>query len=293
MAEKSKASIQTVVVTGASTGIGAATSLYLAEKGWQVFAGVRKQADADALLSQAKRNLTPIFLDVTSDESVNDAVRSVADTLGNRCLSGLVNNAGIAKMGPLAIQSLSDFEAHFDVNVFGLLRVTQAFVPLLGGDESRTGSPGRIINITSVGGRVASPFLGAYTATKHANESMTDSLRRELVVYGIDAISVGPGAVRTPIWEKAEKQNSNKPYDNSVWKSALNRFEDVMMSGGKDGLPPEKIAAVIEKALTARSPKARYAPVPNKLANFTIPTRLPKRMLDRIFWSRFDLSRRD
>lgn len=282
--------LKSVVITGASTGIGAATAKYLAERGWQVFAGVRKQADFDTL-SEMGGSLTPIFLDVTCDESVNDAVKSVGNLLGNRRLSGLVSNAGIAKMGPLAIQPLADFEAHFAVNVFGLLRVTQAFVPLLGADDTRIGDCGRIVTITSVGGRIASPFLGAYTATKHANESMSDSLRRELIVYGIDSITVGPGAVRTPIWEKAEKANADRPFHNSVWSDALQKFEDIMLQGGENGLKPEKIAKVIETALSDPSPKARYAPVPNKLTNFTIPTRLPKRMLDKIFWARFGLKK--
>jgi NAD(P)-dependent dehydrogenase (short-subunit alcohol dehydrogenase family) len=237
-------------------------------------------------------DLRPIKLDVAKPEQVEAAVPVIAAALGKRRLAGLVNNAGIAKMGPLGIQPLKDFEAHFAVNVFGMLRVTQAMLPLLGSDPAREGPPGRIITITSVGGRIASPFLGAYTATKHANEAMTDTLRRELAIYGIDAIAVGPGAVRTPIWDKAEKDNAEGPYATSDWGASLKTFEQAMFKGGQTGLPPEKIAAVIETALSARKPKARYAPVPDKLTNFTIATRLPKRALDKIFISRFGLKRR-
>ena len=281
--------MRSVVITGASTGIGRATAEHLARKSWRVFAGVRKLEDG-APLKAAHENIEPILLDVTQSDQVEAAVATISADLKGEKLAGLVNNAGIANMGPLAVQPLDQFQAHFEVNVFGLLRATQAFVPMLGMDEHRTGNPGRIVNITSVGGKLASPFLGAYTATKHAVESMTDSLRRELVVFGIDAIAVGPGAVRTPIWDKAEEVNVSNPYGNSPWADAIDTFSDTMLKGGRDGLPPEQIAKVIETALTAKSPKARYAPVPNKLTNFTLPMLLPKRTVDSFFWKRFNLA---
>ncbi|MDJ0919599.1 MAG: SDR family oxidoreductase [Henriciella sp.] len=281
--------MKTIVITGASTGIGRAATDYLAAKGWHVFAGVRKQSDAD-ILDQAHENITPLMLDVADPDQVREAVETVSAALDGSMLDGLVNNAGIANMGPLALQPLDEFKAHFDVNVFGLLETTQAFLPLLGMDSSRAGKPGRIINITSVGGRLASPFLGAYTATKHAVESVTDSLRRELVVYGIDAIAIGPGSVRTPIWDKAEDANKSTPYANTRWAKSIEAFSQVMLDGGRDGLDPEVIAKTIERALTTARPKARYAPVPNKLTNFTLPMLLPKRVVDRIFWKRFDLA---
>lgn len=282
----------TLLVTGASTGIGEACARHMAAKGWTVFAGVRRQKDADALQQGAIGDLRPLILDVARPEQVDAAVATIDAALGNRRLSGLLNNAGIAKMGPLAIQPLADFEAHFAVNVFGMLRVTQAFVPLLGADPSRQGPPGRIVTITSVGGRIAAPFLGAYTATKHANEAMTDTLRRELAIYGIDAIAIGPGAVRTPIWDKAEKDNESGLYAASDWAKPLQVFEETMLTGGKTGLPPQKIAEVVEQALSSARPKARYAPVPDKLTNFTLASRLPKRWLDAIFIKRFGLQKK-
>lgn len=281
--------MRSVVITGASTGIGRATAEHLARKSWRVFAGVRKPEDGEPL-KRAHENIEPLLLDVTQPEQVEAAVATVSQQLQGEKLGGLVNNAGIATMGPLAVQSLDQFQAHFEVNVFGLLRATQAFVPLLGMDEHRTGKPGRIVNITSVGGKLASPFLGAYTATKHAVESMTDSLRRELVIFGIDAIAVGPGAVKTPIWDKAEQTNTGNPYGNTPWSEAIDIFSDTMLKGGRDGLPAEKVAKVIETALTAASPKARYAPVPDKLTNFTLPMLLPKRTVDSFFWKRFKLA---
>ena len=285
--------MKTVVVTGASTGIGEAIARHLAKQGWRVFAGVRKQSDADAMNGHSEGDLRPLILDVTKPEQITAAVQTVSEALKGERLAGLVNNAGVAKMGPLAIQSMEDFQLQFDVNVFGLMRTTQAFVPLLGSDPDRTGTPGKIVNITSVGGRLSSPFLGAYAATKHAVEALTDALRRELVIYDIDAIAVGPGSVRTPIWDKAETDNKNQPYANSAWAKPLKIFEQVMLKGGREGLPPEKIAEVVETALSDATPRARYAPVPNKLTNWIIPTHLPKRVVDGILWKRFGMKQSD
>lgn len=284
--------MKTVVITGASTGIGRTTAERLAAKGWKVFAGVRKQEDADTL-KKSDPAIEPLMLDVTKAEDIEAAVAKVSDTLGGAKLAGLVNNAGIASMGPLALQPADEFKAHFEVNVFGTLSATQGFLPLLGMDRNRTGDPGRIVNITSLGGRIAAPFLGAYTATKHAVESMTDSFRRELVIYGIDAIAIGPGSVKTPIWDKAEDKNENQPYANSAWAEPIRKFSETMLKGGREGLPPERVAEIIETALTDSSPKARYAPVPDKFTNWTIPTHIPKRWLDSIFANRFGMEKPD
>ncbi|MEQ9315768.1 MAG: SDR family oxidoreductase [Henriciella sp.] len=284
--------MKTVVITGASTGIGRAASEYLASQGWKVFAGVRKHSDGEPL-KKAHSNIQPVILDVAKPDQVKAAVETVVKALEGKTLDGLVNNAGIANMGPLALQPMDQFEQHFEVNVFGLMRATQAFLPLLGMDTSRSGEPGRIVNITSVGGRLSAPFLGAYAATKHAVEAITDSLRRELMVYGIDAIAIGPGAVKTPIWDKAEDMNKNQPYANTVWAEPIEKFADVMLKGGREGLDPKVIGETIEKALSDSSPKARYAPVPNKLTNWTIPTLLPKRMVDKVMAKRYGLSKKD
>ena len=282
--------MKTVLITGASTGIGRSAAEYLAARGWRVFAGVRKEADGEALRA-ANDAILPILLDVTDPDQIERAVREIGLALGGDTLSGLVNNAGIAEMGPLALQPMETFKWHFDVNVFGLLAVTQAMLPLLGMDETRQGPPGRIVNITSVGGKIASPFLGAYTATKHAVEAMTDSLRRELVVYGIDAIAIGPGSVKTPIWGKAETKANTGPYDDTRWKEPLEVFVKTMSEGGATGLEPDVVSKMILRALSDDNPKARYAPVPNKLTNFTIASRLPKRWLDGIFWKRFGMEK--
>lgn len=283
--------MKTVVISGASSGIGRSAAEYLAGRGWTVFAGVRKPEDAEAL-SGASGDLRPLMLDVTDTGSIAKAVDTVEAALKGETLAGLVNNAGIAEMGPLAIQPMDSVRRHFEVNLFGALACSQGFAPLLGMDRARKGLPGRIVNITSVGGVIASPFLGAYTATKHALESVTDTLRRELMIYGIDAIAVGPGAVQTPIWDKAEQANSDAPYQDSEWAAAIRKFSQSMLDGGRSGLEPDKVSAVIETALSEKKPKARYAPVPDRLTNWTIARRLPKRWLDKVFAGRFGLKPR-
>ncbi|MEO0466849.1 MAG: SDR family oxidoreductase [Pseudomonadota bacterium] len=284
--------MKTVVITGASSGIGRVTAKRLAHQGWQVFAGVRKQADADTLNADHD-NIIALHLDVADPATIAASVETVGAALDGAKLSGLINNAGIAFMGPLALQPMSEIEAHFRVNILGAIACTQGFAPLLGMDRARTGPPGRIVNISSAGGLIAAPFVGAYTATKHALEGATDTFRRELMIYGIDAIVVGPGAVKTPIWDKADKQNEAGPYKDTEWAEAMEAYSDTLMKAGEQGYEPEKIAKVIETALTDPSPKARYAPVPSKLTNFTIARRLPKRWLDGIFASRLGLKRRN
>ena len=282
---------RSVVITGASTGIGAATAKYLADRGWKVFGGYRKDSDGETLRGLSEL-ITPVRMDVTKTDDLETAAATVSDALDGEKLGGLVNNAGIAFMAPLALQPLDEFKAHFEVNTFGLLATTQAMLPLLGVEPERAGGPGRVVNITSVGGKLASPFLGAYVATKHAGEAITDTLRRELIVYGIEAIAIGPGAVQTPIWEKAEEKDPDTAYKDSAWGKSLEKYQDIMLNAGREGLPPEDVARAVETALTAKKPKARYAPVPNKLTNFIIPTRLPKRWVDSIFASRFGIERK-
>lgn len=280
--------MSSLLISGASTGIGKAIALYFADKGWTVWAGVRKEEDANTLQDEDIR-IRPVMLDVTKQDSIADCIAKISAELDGKRLDGLVNNAGIANMAPIALQSLDDFKAHFAVNTFGVLALTQAALPLLGTDETRTGKPGRIVNITSMGGKLTAPFLGAYCATKHAVESLSASFRRELLPFGIDCVVVGPGSVKTPIWEKAGEKTKDTPYQDTPWAESLKKFANEFISGGEDGLEPEEVAKVVETALTDASPKARYAPVPNKLMNWTLPRLLPARMVDKVMGKRYGL----
>lgn len=270
-----------VVVTGASTGIGYATAQLLAREGFHVFAGVRKQADADRLAEEIGDEVTPLLFDVTDPEGVADAARDVADRLGRTNLAGLVNNAGIAVAGPLLHLPIAELRHQLEVNVIAQVAVIQAFAPLLGADRTREGSPGRIVNVSSVAGRIAAPFLGPYAASKHAFEAISDSLRRELTIYGIDVIVIEPGSTNTAIWDKAEAMDIG-PYEKTDYKPALARLLKGALKEGRAGYPPERVAASVLRALVLARPPTRIPVVPGKLKNWTIPRLLPDRVLDSV-----------
>lgn len=272
--------MKSVVITGVSTGIGWGATKVLIGKGFRVFGSVRKEADGERLKKEFGANFVPLLFDVTDEPAIKRAAEEVRAALKGEKLFGLVNNAGIAVSGPLLDLNVDDFRQQMEVNLTGPFLVTQSFAPLLGADRSLKGQPGRIINISSVGGKQAAPFVGPYSASKYALEGMSESLRRELLLFGIDVIIIGPGAVKTEIWNKAEEVDIT-PYANSAYYPSLVKFRDYFLASGKTGLPPEKLGRVIYKALTTAKPKVRYAVLRGRLLNWTIPQLLPKRFLDR------------
>jgi NAD(P)-dependent dehydrogenase (short-subunit alcohol dehydrogenase family) len=280
--------MNSAMITGASTGIGHAAAKALLDKGWRVFGSVRKAADGERLRAEFGERFTPLLFDVTDGPAILAAAAEVRAALAGQTLQGLVNNAGIAVAGPALMLPVDDFRRQMEVNVVGPFAVTQAFAPLLGADPSLAGPKGRIVNIGSVAGKIAPPFLSAYAASKHAIEGYSDSLRRALMAVGIDVIIVAPGAVATPIWDKVEDPDDPR-YRGTVWAAPVKKIATYMLAEGPKGLKPEELGAVVLEALTALKPKARYAPVPNKFANFTLPSLLPKRWLDRIVAGRLGL----
>jgi NAD(P)-dependent dehydrogenase (short-subunit alcohol dehydrogenase family) len=202
--------MRSVVVTGTSTGIGWGVAKILIGHGFRVFGSVRKKADADRLAAEFGAQFVPLLFDVTDEAAVRVAATQVRAALAGETLTGLVNNAGVAIAGPLLHLPITDFRQQMEINVIGLVNVTQAFAPLVGADRALKGSPGRIVNISSVGGQVASPFLSAYNASKFAVEGLSESLRRELLPFGIDVIVVAPGAVATPIWARPKRPTSRR-----------------------------------------------------------------------------------
>lgn len=279
--------MRSVVITGASTGIGWAIAKFLIGRGYRVFGSVRKQADADRLTGEFGQNFTPLLFDVTDEAAVLAAARQVREALGGETLAGLVNNAGVAVAGPVLELSADDFRRQMDINVIGPVIATQAFGPLLGADPSLKGPKGRIVMISSVAGKNGNPLSAPYCASKHAIEGLSESLRRELMLFGIDVIIVAPGAVKTPIWSKAE-QFDMSVYQNSPYLPALNKVMAFMMKLGETGLPAERIAEVVFEALTAAKPKVRYQITPDWLRHF-MTTALPKRTVDRIIAKRLGL----
>jgi NAD(P)-dependent dehydrogenase (short-subunit alcohol dehydrogenase family) len=280
--------MQSAVITGASTGIGWATAKLLLERGFRVFGSVRKQPDADRLKAEFGANFTPLLFDVTDEAAVLAAAREVRAALNGETLTGLVNNAGIAVAGPVLELSADEFRRQIDVNVIGPIIATQAFGPLLGSDLSLKGPKGRIVMISSVAGRNGNPLSAAYSASKHAIEGLSESLRREMMLFGIDVIIVAPGAVKTPIWSKAEEVDISR-YKNSAYLPALEQVRKFTQHLSEIGLPPEKIAEAIADALTSASPKVRYQLTPDPMRHL-ITGLLPKRTVDKIIAKRLGLA---
>jgi NAD(P)-dependent dehydrogenase (short-subunit alcohol dehydrogenase family) len=280
--------MRSVVVTGASTGIGWASAKLLLDKGFRVFGSVRKQADADRLRSEFGASFTPLIFDVTDEPAVLAAAREVRGALGGEKLAGLVNNAGIAVTGPALNVSVDDFRRQLDVNVIGPIIATQAFAPLLGADAALKGPPGRIVMISSVAGKNGSPMTSAYVASKHAIEGFSESLRRELMLFGIDVVIIAPGPVKTPIWGKGQETVDASRYQNSPYLPALQRVGAFMKHLDAIALPPETIAALVFDALTLPNPKVRYHIAPDTMRHLLAAV-LPKRTMDRIIAKRLGL----
>jgi NAD(P)-dependent dehydrogenase (short-subunit alcohol dehydrogenase family) len=279
--------MRSVVITGTSTGIGWGTAKVLIGNGFRVFGSVRKTSDAERLAAEFGDRFLPLIFDVTDEAAVTAAAADVRAALAGGRLAGLVNNAGVAVAGPLLELPTAEFRRQIEINLVGVVIVTKAFAPLVGTDPSLTGDPGRIVNISSVGGRVGNPFVAPYNASKFAIEGLSESLRREMLLWGIDVIIIGPGAVSTPIWSKAE-QIDTSPFRDTPYAQPLDRLRAYMLKLGENGLPPERVGEVVLQALTAAKPKVRYAITPEPVRDW-IMRNLPKRMIDRMVGSRLGL----
>lgn len=282
--------MQSVVVTGVSTGIGWAITDVLVRNGMRVFGSVRKAQDAERLASDFGTLFILLLFDVTDERAVQAGAQQVREQLNGETLLGLVNNAGIAVPGPLMHLPTDDFRHQLEVNLVSVLIVTKAFLPLLGVDRSLRGKSGRIINISSTSGKVALPFIGAYAASKHGLEGFSETLWRELILYGIDVIIVAPGSVATPIWDKAEEFDLSA-YADTEYIDAARRARDYMIRSGKNGLPVEKVSHVVLEALTTPNPRVRYAVVrPGSITRFA-QMLLPMRFVDSLIMKNLGFKR--
>lgn len=273
------ANAKDVVVTGVSTGIGLGITEVLIANGYRVFGSVRQQTDADRLQRELGDRYVPLIMDITDAEAIRCATQKVGAVIGSNRLAGLVNNAGIVVSGPLLHLRISEYRRQLEANMIGPLMVTQAFAPLLGTDNQRTGPIGRIVNISSSTAEVAIPLLGAYTASKWGLEGMSEALRRELMLFGIDLIIIEPGTVNTAMYDKGEQEDLSEFKATPYW-DAVKNFQKYIVSEGRKGLSPERLGKAVHAALTTAKPKARYAVVPHRFKNWTLPRRLPTRMLD-------------
>ena len=275
---------KTALVTGASTGIGRATALRLDRAGFAVFAGVRRSTDAEALAAEGSERLVPVLLDVTDETQIASAAALITE----RCdggLDALVNNAGIAAAAPLEFVPVDDLRHQLEVNVIGQVAVTQAVLPLL------RAARGRIVNVTSIGGLVAGPMLGPYHASKFALEALTHTMRTELAPWGIEAIAIEPGQIATPIWgtasDLADRMLERMPAEaTELYGRGMAGARKAARNAAENGLDPDEVAKVIERALTVKRPRTRYTVGADARLGATIIARLPDRTRDRLLTGR-------
>jgi NAD(P)-dependent dehydrogenase (short-subunit alcohol dehydrogenase family) len=267
-------------VTGTSTGIGRAVALRLDREGFDVLAGVRREADGESLAAEGSGRIAPLILDVTDADSIAAAAKLAASACDGK-LAGLVNNAGIAVAGPVEAVPIDDFRHQLEVNLVGQVAVTQSLLPIL------RPAQGRVVFVSSVGGRTANPYLAAYHASKFGVEAVGDSLRQELRKFGMHVSIVEPGAVATPIWEKgrdsAESIRERYPDGaEELYGAELDRLSELTVRSMKRGIPPEQVAEAVFQALTAAKPKTRYLVGRDARMQATLQTLLPDRIRDRL-----------
>ena len=272
---------KTIFITGVSTGIGYHLSKVFSSKGYHVFGSVRKQTDADKLKSELPNGFTPVIMDVIKPDEIEKGVNQVMEFLNGNTLDGLINNAGIAVSGALETLTTDEYRKQFEVNFFGLIEVTRQFLPLLGTDKTRKGSKGKIINISSNAGQLGFPYLSPYCASKHAVEGLSQSLRRELLLFGIDVIIIGSAGVKTPIWDKESATTIPESMLNSDYAKSMGTFQKIFRKEGEKGMEPDKLARQVFKIFEKRKPKTRYALAQHKLTQWILPRYLlSDRMLD-------------
>jgi NAD(P)-dependent dehydrogenase (short-subunit alcohol dehydrogenase family) len=272
--------MKSVLVTGASTGIGRATALRMDGAGWRVFAGVRRAEDAASLAGAASEHLVPVQLDVTDPAQIAAAAERIGGEVGDAGLEGLVNNAGIAVLGPLETLPVEDFRRQIEVNLTAQVAVTQTMLPLL------RSARGRIVFVSSIGGRMALPFGGPYHASKFGVEAVADCLRQELRPWRIGVAVIEPGSIDTPIWERGESTAdaiaARAPRaQEDLYGETLERFRAAAQHTAARGISPEKVAKAISHALSASRPRTRYLVGADARGQALLCRLLPDRLLDR------------
>ncbi|HEY8083849.1 MAG TPA: SDR family oxidoreductase [Solirubrobacterales bacterium] len=272
--------MRSVAVTGASTGIGRATALRMDAEGWRVFAGVRREEDAAALREAGSERLVPLMIDVIDEAQIAAAAERIGDEVGEAGLDGLVNNAGVSLPSPLETMPIEDFRRQIEVNLTGQVAMTQALLPQI------RAARGRIVFISSIGGLIAFPFTGAYHAAKFGIEAVGDVFRRELRQWGISVSVVEPGSIATDIWDRgnqaADEIGKRSPVREELYGEAIAKYRKVVDGVAGRGIPPEKVARVIDHALTARRPRTRYLVGLDAKAQARLRHFIPTRVFDRI-----------
>jgi NAD(P)-dependent dehydrogenase (short-subunit alcohol dehydrogenase family) len=268
------------LITGASTGIGRATALRLGSSGWDVYAGVRREADAESLREAGPGRIVPLILDVTDAGQIADAAESIRAEVGDTGLDGLVNNAGVSLPSPLETMPIEDFRRQIEVSLTGQVAVTQALLPAI------RAAGGRIVFISSIGGRIAFPMTGAYHAAKFGIEAVGDVFRRELRGTGVSVSIVEPGSIATEIWDRGERASEEiagrSPEHDELYGGSIERYRKVVRGVARRGIPPERAARAIEHALSARRPRTRYLVGLDAKVQARVKYLIPTRVFDRI-----------
>ncbi len=282
--------MKNIVITGVSTGIGYSATKNLIENKYRVFGSVRKQEDADKLKKEFGENFYPLLFDVRDESAIEAASIEVEKVVGDNGVDCLINNSGIALGGPILHLSKEVFKEQFEVNLFGVVSVTNIFSKLLGAYKDSKHC-GKIIMISSVSGKRSYPFVGPYTASKHALEGFSDSLRRELMLYGIDVILVEPGPIKTAIWDKAPSPDDN-PFLGTDYEESLKIFYKEVVIKGKQGLESESVAKLIKQIIEFKKPKTRYVISANKLRDYYLPGLFSDRFFDKIIGKMLRLTKK-
>jgi NAD(P)-dependent dehydrogenase (short-subunit alcohol dehydrogenase family) len=277
MDKQMKPKSRTILITGVSSGIGYGTTKELINRNYTIFGSVRKQEDAQRLKAEWGEKFIPLVFDVTDQTSIERAAAEVQTHLNGRGLGGLINNSGISVSGPVEHLAIDKVKHNFDVNVLGIFRVTKTFLPLLGTRKDHPACPGRILNISSVSGKIPAPYMAPYTGTKHAVEGISHCLRKELLPFGIDVVIIGPGPVQTPIWDK----DSLDEFKDTQYISSMMKFFNYLVAKGKNGMPLDECSCRIADIFETKKPKTRYALVQNKFRSWILPLLLPDRVADR------------
>jgi len=272
--------MKNIVITGVSTGIGYSATKILIENGYRVFGSVRKQEHSDKLKEEFGKNFHPLIFDVRDQDAIKGAASIVESIVGDNGIDCLINNSGIALGGPSLHLPTEVFKEQFEVNLFGVVSVTNIFSKLLGAYRDSSHS-GKIIMISSVSGKRSYPFVGPYTASKHALEGYSDALRRELMLYDIDVILVEPGPIKTAIWDKAPSPDDN-PFLGTDYEDSLRIFYKQVVEKGKQGLKSDSVGKLIKKIIELRKPKTRYVISANRLRDYYLPGLFSDRLFDKI-----------
>ena len=273
---------RTVLVTGTSSGIGRGLCQALIEKGYKVFGTVRNRKDATELNKEFGKNLDALLVDVTDEKQVVKAKERVQNYLNGKPLTALINNAGIATLGPVEFLPTSDFKKQIDTKILGTFLCTKIFLPLLGTDSNLIGNPGRIVNISSIlGGKIGSPFMSGYCSSKHAVEAFSESLRRELKPYGIKVIIVAPGSVSTPIWKEVKKQKDQNKYNKTKYGISFKKILNSLESFDRNSLSMKQLTNIIIKSIEIKNPKIRYNPTKDPIQKLW--PYIPKKIMDSFF----------